>query len=201
MIGNNIQNIATDIATEIAIIGGTFDPIHNGHLQLISEVAKKFEKVIVIPTGTPWLKEHTPLASGEQRVAMTQIAINSLNLGDKVQVSAIEVKRAGPSYAIDTVNELSQIYPDCRFTLVLGSDAASNLSKWHRSDELQKLVSILVVKRPGVQASNFAEIEISAPNLSSTQIRDKVANSTDIANLVNPTVAAFIKEHQLYGSK
>ena len=197
MIGNNIQNIATDIA----IIGGTFDPIHNGHLQVISEVAKKFAKVIVIPTGNPWLKDHTPIASGEQRVAMTQIAVNSLNLGDKVQVSAIEVKRSGPSYAIDTVNELSQIYPGCRFTLVLGSDAASNLSKWHRSDELQKLVNVLVVKRPGVQASNFAEIEVSAPDLSSTQIRDKVANSEGISNLVNPTVAAFIKEHQLYGSK
>ena len=197
MIGNNIPNIATDIA----IIGGTFDPIHNGHLQVISEVAKKFAKVMVIPTGNPWLKDHTPIATGEQRVAMTQIAVNSLNLGDKVQVSAIEVKRSGPSYAIDTVNELSQIYPGCRFTLVLGSDAASNLSKWHRSDELQKLVNVLVVKRPGVQASTFAEIEVSAPDLSSTEIRDKVANSKDISNLVIPSVASFIREHHLYGSK
>ena len=197
MIGKNIPNIATDIA----IIGGTFDPIHKGHLQVISEVAKKFEKVIVIPTGNPWLKDHTPIASSEQRVAMTQIAINSLNLGDKVQVSAIEVKRPGPSYAIDTVNELSQIYPGCRFTLVLGSDAASNLSKWHRSDELQKLVNVLVVKRPGVKASTFAEIEVSAPDLSSTEIRDKVANSKDISNLVIPSVASFIREHHLYGSK
>ena len=201
MIGKNIQNIATDIATDIAIIGGTFDPIHNGHLQVISEVANKFEKVIVIPTGNPWLKDHTPIASGEQRVAMTQIAVNSLALGEKVQVSAIEVKRPGPSYAIDTVNELSKIYPGSKFTLVLGSDAASNLSKWHRSDELQKLVNVLVVKRAGVQPSEFAEIEVSAPDLSSTEIRDKVANSKDISNLVNPTVAAFIKEHHLYGSK
>ena len=193
MIGKNIQNIA--------IVGGTFDPIHKGHLQVITEVAKKFEKVLVIPTGNPWLKDHTPIASGEQRVAMTQIAINSLNLGEKVQVSAIEVKRSGPSYAIDTVNELSKIYPDCQFTLVLGSDAASNLSKWHRSDELQKLVEVLVVKRPGVKSSSFEEIEISAPDLSSTQIRDKVANSQDISEFVTPTVASFIKEHHLYGSR
>ena len=201
MIGKNIPNIATDIAKDIAIIGGTFDPIHKGHLQVISAVAKKFTKVIVIPTGNPWLKDHTPIATGEQRVAMTQIAVNSLNLGDKVQVSAIEVKRPGPSYAIDTVNELSQIYPGSRFTLVLGSDAASKLNKWHKSDELQRLVEVLVVKRPGVEASNFSEIEVSAPDLSSTQIRDKVANSEDISNLVIPTVAAFIKEHHLYGSK
>ena len=132
---------------------------------------------------------------------MTQIAVNSLGLDQKVQVSAIEVKRPGPSYAIDTINELSKIYPDSNFTLVLGSDAASNLSKWHRSDELQKLVEILVVKRPGVKSNNFAEIEISAPDLSSTQIRDKVANSADISDLVIPTVASFIKEHQLYGSR
>jgi len=193
LIGKNIQ--------KVAIVGGTFDPIHKGHLQIITEVAKNFEKVIVIPTGNPWLKEHTPIGSGEQRVAMAQIAVNSLNLGEKVQVSAIEVKRSGPSYAIDTVNELSKIYPDCKFTLVLGSDAASNLGKWHRSDELQKLVEVLVVRRPGVDASSFAEIEISAPYLSSTQIRDKVANSQDISEFVTPTVASFIKEHHLYGSR
>jgi nicotinate-nucleotide adenylyltransferase len=197
LIGKNIQKVAT----KIAIVGGTFDPIHNGHLQVITEVAKKFEKVIVIPTGNPWLKDHTPIASGEQRVAMAQIAINSLNLGEKVQVSAIEVKRSGPSYAIDTVNELSKIYPDCQFTLVLGSDAASNLSKWHRSGELQKLVEVLVVKRPGVNSSDFPEIEISAPDLSSTQIRDKIANSLDISEFVTQTVASFIKEHHLYGSR
>jgi nicotinate-nucleotide adenylyltransferase len=197
LIGKNIQKVAT----KIAIVGGTFDPIHKGHLQVITEVAKKFEKVIVIPTGNPWLKDHTPIASGEQRVAMAQIAVNSLNLGEKVQVSAIEVKRSGPSYAIDTVNELSKIYPDCQFTLVLGSDAASNFSKWHRSDELQKLVEVLVVKRPGVKSSDFSEIEISAPDLSSTQIRDKVANSLDISEFVTQTVASFIKEHHLYGSR
>jgi nicotinate-nucleotide adenylyltransferase len=197
LIGKNIQKVAT----QIAIIGGTFDPIHKGHLQVISEVAKRFEKVIVIPTGNPWLKDHTPIASGEQRVAMAQIAVNSLNLDEKVQVSAIEVKRPGPSYAIDTVNELTKIYPDCQFTLVLGSDAASNLNKWHRSEELEKLVDVLVVKRAGVNSSSFDEIEISAPDLSSTQIRDKVANSADISELVIPTVASFIKEHHLYGSR
>jgi nicotinate-nucleotide adenylyltransferase len=197
LIGKNIPHNAS----AIAIIGGTFDPIHKGHLQVISEVAKRFNKVIVIPTGNPWLKASAPVATGEQRVAMTQIAVNSLDLGELVQVSAIEVKRSGPSYAIDTVNELSAIYPDSQFTLVLGSDAASNLSKWHRSDELQKLVEVLVVKRPGVKSSEFAEIEISAPDLSSTQIRDKVANSIDISGLVIPTVASFIKEHHLYGSK
>lgn len=197
MIGKNIQNIATDIA----LIGGTFDPIHNGHLQVIKEVAKRFNKVIVIPTGNPWLKPNVPVASGEQRVAMTQIAVNSLDLGDLVQVSAIEVKRSGPSYAIDTVNELKVIYPDSKFTLVLGSDAAANLSKWHKSDELQKLVDVLVIKRPGVDASNFADIEISAPDISSTQIRDKVAKAQDISDLVIPTVASFIKEHHLYGSR
>ena len=197
MIGKNIQKVAT----KIAIIGGTFDPIHIGHLQVISEVAKRFEKVIVIPTGNPWLKDHTPIASGEQRVAMAQIAVNSLNLDEKVQVSAIEVKRPGPSYAIDTVNELTKIYPDCQFTLVLGSDAASNLNKWHRSEELQKLVDLLVVKRAGVDSSSFDEIEIAAPDLSSTKIRDKVANSADISELVIPTVASFIKEHHLYGSR
>lgn len=193
MIGNRIQ--------KIAIVGGTFDPIHLGHLKIISEIAKKFAKVIVIPTGEPWLKAAKPIATGEQRVAMAQTAVNSLNLADQVQVSAIEVKRAGPSYAIDTVNELSKVYPEASFTLVLGSDAAQNLHKWHRSDELQKLVEVLVVKRASVAPSQFPEIQIDAPDISSTAIRDKVAHSQEIAKLVPPTIATFIKEHQLYGSQ
>ena len=193
MIGNRIQ--------KIAIVGGTFDPIHLGHLKIISEIAKKFAKVIVIPTGEPWLKAAKPIATGEQRVAMAQTAVNSLNLADQVQVSAIEVKRSGPSYAIDTVNELSKVYPEASFTLVLGSDAALNLHKWHRSDELQKLVEVLVVKRVSVEPSQFPEIQIDAPDISSTVIRDKVAHSQEIAELVPPTIATFIKEHHLYGSQ
>ena len=193
MIGNRIQ--------KIAIVGGTFDPIHLGHLKIISEIAKKFAKVIIIPTGEPWLKAAKPIATGEQRVAMAQTAVNSLNLADQVQVSAIEVKRAGPSYAIDTVNELSKVYPEASFTLVLGSDAALNLHKWHRSDELQKLVEVLVVKRASVEPSQFPEIAIDAPDISSTAIRDKVAHSQEIAELVPPTIATFIKEHHLYGSQ
>jgi nicotinate-nucleotide adenylyltransferase len=193
LIGNRIQ--------KIAIVGGTFDPIHLGHLKIISEVAKKFEKVIVIPTGDPWLKAAKPIATGEQRVAMAQTAVNSLNLADQVVVSAIEVKRAGPSYAIDTVTALKQIYPDASFTLVLGSDAARNLHKWHRSDELQKLVEVLVVKRESVTASEFPEIQIDAPEISSTEIRDKVAHSQEITDLVTPTISTFIKEHQLYVSQ
>ncbi len=193
MIGNRIQ--------KIAIVGGTFDPIHLGHLKIISEIAKKFAKVIVIPTGEPWLKAAKPIATGEQRVAMAQTAVNSLNLADQVQVSAIEVKRPGPSYAIDTVNELTKVYPEASFTLVLGSDAALNLHKWHRSDELQKLVEVLVVKRASVEPSQFPEIQIDAPDISSTAIRDKVAHSQEIAELVPPTIATFIKEHHLYGSQ
>jgi nicotinate-nucleotide adenylyltransferase len=193
LIGNRIQ--------KIAIVGGTFDPIHLGHLKIISEIAKKFAKVIVIPTGEPWLKAAKPIATGEQRVAMAQTAVNSLNLADQVQVSAIEVKRPGPSYAIDTVNELSKVYPEASFTLVLGSDAALNLHKWHRSDELQKLVEVLVVKRVSVEPSQFPEIQIDAPDISSTVIRDKVAHSQEIAELVPPTIATFIKEHHLYGSQ
>jgi nicotinate-nucleotide adenylyltransferase len=193
LIGNRIQ--------KIAIVGGTFDPIHLGHLKIITEIAKKFEKVIVIPTGEPWLKATKPIATGEQRVAMVQTAVNSLNLADQVVVSAIEVKRAGPSYAIDTVTELKKIYPQANFTLVLGSDAAKNLHKWHRSDELQKLVEVLVVKRASVPPSDFPEIAIDAPEISSTEIRDKVAHSQEISDLVIPTISTFIKEHQLYGSR
>ncbi|MGI9171476.1 MAG: nicotinate-nicotinamide nucleotide adenylyltransferase, partial [Candidatus Nanopelagicus sp.] len=90
------------LTKEFAIVGGTFDPIHLGHLHLIKEISNKFEKVIVIPSGTPWLKENKPVATAEQRFQMTDLAITSMGLSEKVEVSPIEVKRNGNSYAIDT---------------------------------------------------------------------------------------------------
>ena len=89
---------------------------------------------------------------------MTDLAITSMGLSEKVEVSPIEVKRVGNSYAIDTVEELKAIYPNTNFTLILGSDAAKYLDKWHRSKELLEQVKILVVKRPGSSQSEYDEI-------------------------------------------
>ncbi|MFY8169107.1 MAG: nicotinate-nucleotide adenylyltransferase [Candidatus Nanopelagicus sp.] len=189
------------VTKEFAIVGGTFDPIHLGHLHLIKEISNKFEKVIVIPSGTPWLKENPPVATAEQRFQMTDLAITSMGLSEKVEVSPIEVKRGGNSYAIDTVAELNAIYPNTNFTLVLGSDAAKYLDKWHRSKELLEQVKILVVKRPGSSQSEYDEISIKALDISSTMVRASIAKRENVSALLPAKVVTFIREFGLYGSR
>jgi nicotinate-nucleotide adenylyltransferase len=182
-------------------VGGTFDPIHLGHLHLIKEISNKFEKVLVIPSGKPWLRENPPVASAEQRFQMVDLAITSMGLSEKVEVLPLEVRRAGNSYAIDTVAELKLIYPDTNFTLVLGGDAAKNLNKWHRAKELMEAVKILVVKRPSAPISDFDEISIKALDISSTMVRQSIAKRENVSNLLPAKVVSFIREFGLYGSR
>lgn len=132
---------------------------------------------------------------------MADLAITSMGLSKKVEVLPLEVRRAGNSYAIDTVAELKLIYPDTNFTLVLGSDAAKNLDKWHRSKELQEVVKVLVVKRPGAAVSDFDEISIKALDISSTKVRQSIAKRENVSELLPAKVVTFIREFGLYGSR
>jgi nicotinate-nucleotide adenylyltransferase len=156
---------------------------------------------VVIPSGNPWLKDHPPVASAEQRFQMADLAVTAMGLSRQVEVLPLETRRAGNSYAIDTVEELKKIYPDTNFTLVLGSDAASKLDKWHRSDELLKLVKVLVVKRPHAAVSEYEEISIKALDISSTKVRQSIANRENVSNLLPAKVVTFIREYGLYGSR
>ena len=115
---------------------------------------------------------------------MADLAVTAMGLSQSVEVLPLETRRAGNSYAIDTVEELKKIYPDTNFTLVLGSDAATKLEKWHRSDELLKLVKILVIKRPNTAASEYEEISIKALDISSTKVRQSIANRENVSNLL-----------------
>jgi len=157
--------------------------------------------VLVIPTGTPWLKEHKPIASAQQRFQMADLAVTSMGLAGKVEVLPIEVNRAGNSYAIDTVEELREKYPNTNFTLVLGTDAAKNLPNWHKSGDLLKLVKVLVINRPGNQSSDYDEINIKALDISSTKVRVSIANRENVSNLLPAKVVTFIREFGLYGSR
>jgi nicotinate-nucleotide adenylyltransferase len=124
-----------------------------------------------------------------------------MGLSPMVEVLPLEVNREGNSYAIDTVTELQQIYPNTNFTLVLGSDAANNLKNWHRSDELLKMVKVLVIKRPGSVASDYEEISIKALDISSTKVRDSIAKRENVSNFLPAKVVTFIREYGLYGSR
>jgi nicotinate-nucleotide adenylyltransferase len=123
------------------------------------------------------------------------------SLQEKVSVLDLEVNRTGPTFTIDTINQLRMIYPRDTFTLILGSDAAEKIDQWYRSDALLKIVEILVVKRPGQSKSTFPEVEIKALDISATQVRAAVAQRSDLAPMLSPSVRTYIKENGLYGSK
>ena len=182
---------------KIAIYGGTFDPIHKGHLHVIEQVISRgiADRILVIPAGEPLLREAQPFASGSERRAMCVQALADLpsEIAKKVEVNPIEILRSGPSYAIVTVDAVAQTYPDDEILLIVGTDAFAKIAQWHRSDELQDKVDFIVIDRP--EFPGDATIDIGALNISATQIR---AGEIDA---LSPHVATYIKEHNLYASK
>ncbi|CAB4550218.1 MAG: nicotinate (nicotinamide) nucleotide adenylyltransferase [Actinobacteria bacterium] len=180
----------------IGLYGGTFDPIHNGHLRVISELINRniVDRILLVPAGEPRLRDAQPLASGSQRRTMCQLAVNELptEVRSKVEVNPIEVLRMGPSYTIDTVEAIKQTYPDDEIVLILGSDAAEKIDQWHRSLELLAMVKLEIIERPGYQAVSGRDI--SAIDVSATQVR------LHQSDLLPPSVATFIKENNLYVS-
>jgi nicotinate-nucleotide adenylyltransferase len=180
----------------LGLYGGTFDPIHKGHLHVITELLKRniVDQLLVVPAGEPRLRENAPQASGSDRRAMCQLAINDLDpeIRSKVLVNPIEILRMGPSYTIDTVDAIKQTYPDEEIVLIVGTDAYEKLDHWHRVDELMKMVTLEVIQRPGY-AGNLAR-DIDAIDVSATQVRLHQSDQ------LSPSVAAYIKEHNLYVS-
>ena len=182
---------------KIAIYGGTFDPIHKGHLHVIEQVISRgiADRILIIPAGQPLLRDSQPIASGAERRAMCVQALADLppEIAKKVEVKPIEILRSGPRYALDTVAAVSQSYPDDEILLIVGTDAFTKIAQWHRSDELQDMVDFIVIDRP--EFPGDATIDIGALNISATQIR---AGELDA---LSPHVATYIKEHNLYASK
>ena len=193
------------IATKnFAIVGGSFDPIHKGHIHVVRAIVgtKKFSKVIVVPAGDPWQKR--PVAAKSDRLAMTRLALEGTNS----EIEDYEVSRAEPSYAIDTVSFLKNKYPDATFTWVIGSDAIGDLETWKDIDRLAKEISFLVVTRPGhpidqakiYPGINWSAIAIAALEISATEIRKAIVDGRDIKQWVPEKVFAYIEEKRLYGA-
>jgi nicotinate-nucleotide adenylyltransferase len=179
--------------SRVGIYGGTFDPIHLGHLHVITQLIEKkiVDQLLVIPAGEPLLRSKEPHASAQQRRAMCQLALSDLpvEIARKVQVNPIEVLRTGPSYAIDTVEAVAQNYPDDSIVVVIGQDAADKLDQWHRIEELRSMVEFVVISRPGYVGNG---IDIGALPVAATTIREGL--SADLSS----SVAAFIRENNLY---
>ena len=157
--------------------------------QLIEK--KIVDELLVIPAGEPLLRDHTPIATAQQRRTMCQLAMSDLpaEISNKVQVNPIEVLRTGPSYAIDTVEAVAQNFPGASLVLIVGQDAADKLDQWHRIEELRTMVEFVVISRPGFVGNG---VDIGALAVSATTIRQGL--SMDVSS----SVATFIRENNLY---
>lgn len=192
----------------IGLLGGTFDPPHIGHL--LAAVAAHdqlgLDTVYVIPNGDPWQKSgRRRITAATVRLAMVRAAVAGL---DGVEASDVEVLRPGPSYTIDTVGSLRQAEPDVEVTLLLGRDAEALLSTWHRIDELLGQVGLAVVDRSGGGAQPAPATPTAAPtpvavamprvDVSSSDLRRRVAEGRPLAVLTPPAVIAIVDQLHLY---
>lgn len=200
---------------KIGILGGTFNPIHMGHLIMAEEVCKHhhLSKVIFIPAYTPPHKYVDDLTVARHRYQMVKEAINE---NDKFEVSDLEIKREGKSYTIDTVNEiLGQYGEECEVFLIIGADSLNELELWKDIKKLSQLCHFVIINRPGFSTDasprlaeligddNILDIEklrikIEPVGISSTEIRKRLKNRIEIKGLVPECVEAYIKEHGLY---
>ena len=186
-------------------MGGTFDPIHHGHLVAASEVGHFYslDEVIFVPTGQPWQKEGRQVSAAEDRYLMTVIATAS---NPRFSVSRVDIDRPGPTYTIDTLRDLRRLRgPDARFFFITGADALEQLMTWQDVDELFELAHFVGCTRPGHRLSGaglpdgrVSLIEIPALAISSTLCRERVAKGVPIWYLVPDGIVQYISKRRLY---
>ncbi len=188
----------------LGIMGGTFDPIHHGHLVAASEVASVFglDEVVFVPTGQPWQKDHVEVSPAEQRYLMTVIATAS-NPG--FTVSRVDVDRPGLTYTIDTLRDLRASHPDSDLYFITGADALAQILSWKDADELFELARFVGVTRPGHELSGaglpegrVSLLEVPAMAISSTACRERVRAGRPVWYLVPDGVVQFIGKYGLY---
>lgn len=191
-------------ARRIGVMGGTFDPIHHGHLVAASEVADSFglDEVVFVPTGQPWQKQD--VTQSEHRYLMTVIATAS-NPG--FSVSRVDLDRDGPTYTIDTLRDIQRLNPDADLYFITGADAIAQILSWRNHDELWELAHFVAVSRPGhvlstdgLPVEDVSQLEIPALAISSTDCRERVRGGHPVWYLVPDGVVQYIAKHHLYRS-
>ena len=194
-----------NVGTRIGVFGGTFDPVHNGHLVAASEVAHALQlaEVIFVPTGQPWQKEDRDLSAAEDRYLMTVIATASDSL---FSVSRVDIDRPGETYTIDTLRDLrAERGPAAEFFFIMGADALGGVSTWHNAENLFSMARFVGCTRPGhsidangLGSQGFTLIEIPALEISSTACRERVRAGKPIRYLVPDGVIQYISKGGLY---
>jgi nicotinate-nucleotide adenylyltransferase len=186
----------------VGLMGGTFDPIHHGHLFAAEEVRYAFslDKVVFVPAGRPWQKTESSVTPAELRYEMTKIA----TAGEPAfEVSRIEIDRPGPTYTVDTLREFRDCRPAAQLFFITGSDAIHQILTWKDADAALALATFVAVTRPthdlsAVKNPAIATLEIPALTISSTDIRRRIAEGRPVRYLLPDAVASFIDEHGLY---
>jgi len=192
-------------ALRLGVMGGTFDPIHNGHLVAASEVASLFEldEVVFVPTGEPWQKGDRSVSPAEHRYLMTVIATAD---NPTFSVSRVDLDRTGPTYTIDTLTDLrDQRGPDVQMYFITGADALAQILSWRDADRLAELAHFVGVTRPGhvladpgLPAAQVSLVEIPALAISSSNCRERVGLDQPIRYLVPDGVVQYIAKTGLY---
>lgn len=200
----------------IAIFGGAFNPVHNGHVHLVNELCRvnsavdPFDRIILIPTANPPHKTANGLISGEDRINMLKLAFEDF---DNVEISTIEFESKEKSYTYQTLKKLKKLYPNDDLNLLIGSDQLFNFDKWYKYDEILKMASVHAITREESERqavadflndnkdnplSSIAVLVAKPVVMSSTFVRNSVKNGESISGMVPKGVEEYIKEHRLY---
>jgi nicotinate-nucleotide adenylyltransferase len=201
---------------KVGVLGGTFDPIHLGHLIVAEDLGEKLGlgEVLFIPAGRPWLKlrEEKPISAAEHRLAMVRLAVASNRY---FKVSTMEIDRPGLSYSIDTILELqAKLGAQAEIYFIVGPDALAELPKWKEPARLVEICQVVGIGRPAHEQVDLRKMERSVPgasqrimlvdvpqiDISSTDIRRRVAQGLSLRYLVPEAVEKYIAEHKLYVS-
>jgi nicotinate-nucleotide adenylyltransferase len=196
--------MAVERRPRIGVMGGTFDPIHHGHLVAASEVAQSFDldEVLFVPTGMPYQK--SDVTESEHRYLMTVIATAA---NPRFTVSRVDIDRKGPTYTIDTLRDLRALHPDADLFFISGADAIAQILDWKNAEELWSLAHFVAVSRPGhpltisgLPESVVSLLEVPALAISSTDCRSRVSRGFPVWYLVPDGVVQYISKHHLYRS-
>ena len=197
----------------IGIMGGTFDPIHNAHLSLgrCAKAELQLDEVWFMPAGDPYLKHSRKVSSATDRAAMTALAIEGL---PGFRLSCMEMERTGETYTSETLELLHACFPETHFYFILGSDSLYQIERWHAPETILQLATLVAARREYADrprsfqeqvryletryGAAIAPLSFEETDISSTEIRARVARGEDISALVPNAVSEYIKEHRLY---
>lgn len=191
---------------KIGIFGGTFNPVHNGHVNLVKNFRKKLklDKVLVIPTANPPHKQAENLVSGQDRINMCNLAFGNL-----AEVSDVEISRGGKSYTVETLEELKKIYKEDDFYFLVGSDMLLSFKRWYRWEDILGMCTLCATDRNNEESCKDADEDFFNKIIfcnfdkfviSSSEIREKLKSGDDVSSLLSEEVIDYIKEKGLYNA-